>query len=245
MRECPCGFTCGSNKALARHLERGCGAPRQLESWHTTQTPQPVNAPLEPFAISGNIVGVSSRGEQLSPPISRDYQPNTASQAPRNTQSSVPAPVKSCNEPNQQEPPHLGWSTDEDSPAPAAEPVALAATDAGEDYDSTARDAAAWACAACTLLNYSMAAPVCEMCGTPRGDPAQGLRPARAQATGEPERQPQSQQQRGAPCMDSMFVHEHGVGAALRAVQLQLGAGYFASLQAEWERVLLECTVQR
>ena len=45
--------------------------------------------------------------------------------------------------------------------------------------------------------------------------------------------------------MDSMFVHKHGVGAALRAVQQQVGAEYFASLQAEWERVLLECTDQR
>jgi hypothetical protein len=44
--------------------------------------------------------------------------------------------------------------------------------------------------------------------------------------------------------MDAMFVHEHGVGAALRAVQQQAGAGYFASLQSEWERVLLECTDQ-
>ena len=45
--------------------------------------------------------------------------------------------------------------------------------------------------------------------------------------------------------MDSMFVYEHSVGAALRAVQQQVGEGYFQSLHTEWDRVLVECSDQR
>ena len=52
-RECPCGFTCGSQQALARHLEEGCDAPRQLQSWHAPQTSQAVDTNVTCRAAAG------------------------------------------------------------------------------------------------------------------------------------------------------------------------------------------------